>query len=323
MIPDRPALAVLALGAGPSTNTPAVPVLLTSSGSLSGPALMSFSADGMTWGPWLPYQAATTWTFPPGDGTKTLWAKVQNVAGAVSPPVSASIVLDTRPPRVTATDPPITADLVGPRPTVTVTFSKPIDPASWTQVGLVVQTPDGALVPGTFTVVAPNVGSYQPTVDLAIGSVYVLTVGPVRDMAGNVVVPIGSWVAVDREAPDIAVLATPRVVDRGGTALLAGRLAAPSGVTSLELKAIPVGALQTVSLGSVAVRADGGFSTNVTPSSTTVLSLRRTRRRQLRSRERYDGCLRAADRAPQLVDVGAARWAGWRSRLDRRDGQPR
>ena len=109
---------------------------------------MAFSGDGTTWEAWQPYQAVTTWSFADGDGTKTLWAKVESAAGVASAPVSASIVLDTERPSVVSVDPAFNDDLVGARPTITVTFSEAIDPASWTQLGLVVQTPDGVLVSG-------------------------------------------------------------------------------------------------------------------------------------------------------------------------------
>lgn len=274
-IKDRPAVATLALGAGRSvTNNRTVPVSLTASGSLSAPAEMTFSGDGSTWEPWQPYAATSSWSFPRGDGTKTLWAKVENGAGVVSAPVSASIVLDTVGPSVAAVDPAINQDLVGARPTITVTFSEPIDPVSWTQLGLIVQTPGGVLIPGLFEVPAPTVGTFRPTDDLVAGGAYVLTVGAVRDIAGNLVAPIGSWVATDRSAPVISLRATPSVLDRGATTLLTGRLTAPQGIASLTLEAGPLGALETVGLGSVAVAVDGSFSTRVTPSSTTQYEFR-------------------------------------------------
>jgi hypothetical protein len=275
VIQDRSAVATLVLGAGRSrTNSTTVPVSLTASGSLSGPARMAFSADGTTWQPWQEYQAVTSWTFPDGDGTKTLWAKVENEAGVASAPVSASIVLDTERPSVTAVDPAINSDLVGARPTITVTFSEAIDPGSWTQLGLVVQTPDGVLIPGTFVLIMANIGSYEPSVDLVSGSVYVLTVGAVRDTAGNLVAPVGSWVATDRPGPTVTLKATPSIVDRRASALLAGRLTVPTGVPSLSLEARREGSLLTVVLGTVPVAADGTFSTRVTPSSTTEYRVR-------------------------------------------------
>jgi hypothetical protein len=270
VIPDRPPVVRLALGAGRArTNDTTVSVAVSASGSLSDAARMAFSADGITWQPWIAYQPATSWTFPDGDGTKTLWAKVENATGVASGPVSASILLDTERPGVTAVDPAINDDLVGTRPTITVTFSEPIDPESWTQLGLVVQTSGGVLVPGVFNVTAPTAGTFRPSDDLAAGRVYVLTVGAVRDVAGNLVAPSGSWVATDRPAPDLAVAASPRVVDRGATSLLSGRLTAPTGVASLTLEARPVGTVQAAALGSVPVAADGSFSARVTPSSTT------------------------------------------------------
>ena len=175
---------------------------------------------------------------------------------------------------VTAIEPQIGAALVGLRPTVTVTFSKAIDPGSWTQFGLIVQTPDGVLVPGSFSVPAPNVGTFQSSENLSTDSAYVLTVGAVRDLAGNLVVPVGSWVATDRLAPKITLRATPVLVDRGAIVLLNGRLTAPTGVTSLSLEASPVGALEAVPLGVVPVAADGSFSTRVAPSSSTGYLLR-------------------------------------------------
>jgi hypothetical protein len=266
VIADRPPVAALALGLGRSrTNSTTVPVSLTASGSLTGPARMAFSGDGRTWEPWQTWQSVTSWTFSDGDGTKTLWARVENAAGVVSAPVSASIVLDTQGPSVVTVDPAVNADLVGPRPTVTVTFSEPIDPASWTQLGLVAQTPSGVLLPGVYDVPAPTVGRFRPSTDLVVGGVYVLSVGAVRDVAGNVVAPIGSWVATDLPAPAITLRAAPTLVDRGATTLLSGRLTAPTGIASLMLEALPVGALQIDSLGSVPVAADGSFSTRVTP----------------------------------------------------------
>ena len=67
---------------------------------------------------------------------------------------------------------------------------------------------------------------------------------------------------------------SPRVVDRGATALLAGRVAAPAGVSSVTLEAHPLGALTTIPLGSVPVAADGSFTVRVTPSSTTEYRVR-------------------------------------------------
>jgi hypothetical protein len=274
VISDRPAVAALTLDDGRAlTSSTTVSARVSALGSLSSPSRMAFSADGIVWQPWRPYQAVSSWTFPDGDGPKTLWARVESEAGAASGPVSASIVLDTQRPSVTAIQPAINSDLVGPRPSVTVTFSEPIDPASWTQLGLVVQTPDGVLIPGIYAVSGPTVGTFRPIDDLVPGGAYVMTVGAVRDVAGNLVVPNGSWVATDRPAPELTVSASPRVVDRGATSLLAGRLTAPTGVASLTLEARPVGAQTAPALRTVPVTADGSFSASVKPSSTTEYRL--------------------------------------------------
>ncbi len=114
VVRDRAPDAALVLGLGHTrTNSPAVPASLTASGSLSGPSRMAFSGDGVTWQAWQPYQAVTTWTFAEGDGTKTLWAKVENGAGVASAPVKASIMLDTERPSVIAIEPAVNVDLVG------------------------------------------------------------------------------------------------------------------------------------------------------------------------------------------------------------------
>ena len=270
VVADRPPVVSVVLDGGrPRTNATTVTVAVEASGSLSGAARMAFSGDGAAWQPWSAYQAVTAWTFPDGDGTKTLWAKVESVAGAVSAPISASIELDTERPGVAAVNPAINDDLVGPRPTITVSFSEPIDPASWTQFGLVVQTPDGTLVPGAYGMAGPSAGWYRPSADLAAGSMYVVSLGAVRDVAGNLVAPVGSWVAVDRPAPELSFAAVPGVVNQGATTLLSGRLTAPAGVASLSLEARPAGALQVVPLGSVPVTANGSFAIRVTPASTT------------------------------------------------------
>ena len=269
VVPNRPEVAALSLDGGrSSTNSTTVSVALAASGSLSSPAQMAFSSDGITWQPWQPYQAVTAWTFPDGDGVKTLWAKVKNSGGVDSPAVSDSIVLDTEPPTLASVDPPLGTDLPGPRPTITITFSKPIDPASWETWGLIVQTTGGTVVPGSLTVTGPDSGSYRPSADLVGGTTYIISLGAVRDLAGTMV-PTGWWFATDRWAPQLAVAASPRVVDRGATSLLSGRLMAPTGVASLTLEALPAGALSAVPLGSVPVAPDGSFSSRVTPSSTT------------------------------------------------------
>ncbi len=51
-----------------------------------------------SWGDWQTYAATLPWQLSPGDGTKTVGLEVQDVAGTVSPEVTATIELDTTPP---------------------------------------------------------------------------------------------------------------------------------------------------------------------------------------------------------------------------------
>jgi hypothetical protein len=102
----------------------------------------------------------------------------------------------------------------------------------------------------------------------------VLTVGAVRDPAGNLVAPIGSWVASDRPGPTVTLRATPSLIDSGTPAMLSGRLTAPTGVSTLSLEARPEGGLLTIVLGPIPVAPDGTFSTHVAPSSSTEYKVR-------------------------------------------------
>ena len=47
--------------------------------------------------------AASTWTFPAGDGLKTLYVRFQDFRDIVTLPVSSSILLDTTPPTLAVT----------------------------------------------------------------------------------------------------------------------------------------------------------------------------------------------------------------------------
>ncbi len=263
VIPDRPSVATVVLDAGRErTSSTIVSASVTASGSLSGPVRMAFSADGRR-GDRGCVPGGSAWTFPVGDGTKTLWAKVENGAGLASAPASDAIVLDTEQPGVTSVDPPVNADLVGVRPTVTVTFSEPIDPASWALVGLVVQTPGGTLVSGTYTMGSAPERRIYPDGGPRAGRLLVLSVGRRPDVAGNLVASIGSWLAVDRPAPEISVTAGPRIAT--GAPLAAQRQVNGSGGRLLaHVGARPSGALGDGPSGSVPVGADGRYSVRVT-----------------------------------------------------------
>ena len=247
------------------TNSTAVSVILTGYASLSGISQMAFSTDGVSWGAWLPYSASSSWTFPSGDGLKSLWAKVRSGVGVESAPVSASITLDTVRPTVTAIQPTADSAAVGLRPTFMVRFSKPIDPASWGSLGLVIQAANGAPISGTYAYDATSwTGSFVPAADLAAGQPYVLTVGSVMDLAGNVVTPLPSWTVTPLRATSLSLTGSARVVLPGAAVTLTATT--PGLDTSaVFLQTLVAGATTPAQSGPFTV-ANGSVSTTVTPA---------------------------------------------------------
>jgi hypothetical protein len=72
----------------------------------SGVSQMCFSNDNSTWTNPERYLSSRNWTFPSGDGTKTVYVKFSDAAGNWSVSYSYTIVLDTTPP----TTPVVTDD---------------------------------------------------------------------------------------------------------------------------------------------------------------------------------------------------------------------
>jgi hypothetical protein len=67
-----------------------------------GVVAMRFSTDDATWGDWNPVNSTHDLELPPGDGVKTVYAQVMDVAELVSTmEISDSIILDTTPPEGT------------------------------------------------------------------------------------------------------------------------------------------------------------------------------------------------------------------------------
>ncbi len=87
-------------GGAAVTTTSTVTLTLAASDNLSGPAKMRFNTTGaFTTETWVPYSAVSPFTLPAGDGTKTVYAQVQDAAGNVSAlPIQATIVLDSTSP---------------------------------------------------------------------------------------------------------------------------------------------------------------------------------------------------------------------------------
>jgi hypothetical protein len=211
---------VLAQGRG-STNVLAVPVDLTAVDDLSGVSEMALSPDAVAYTAWQPFESITTWTFPPGDGVRTLWAKVRNGVGLESEPAAAEVTIDTDPPGVELLSPTPGSSVVGLRPPFNVVFDESVDPGSWTNFGLIVQAATGALVPGAYTYdVSTKSGTFIPANALQPGLTYVVALGDVRDVAGNRIPPGGSWTVIPLAPSELEARATPPVILRGASARL-------------------------------------------------------------------------------------------------------
>jgi hypothetical protein len=219
---QTPPVVSMGLGNGHGfTNQLTVAVNVSAIDDLSGVVDMAFSEDGSAYAGWLPYQGSTTWTFAPGDGRRTLWVKVRNGAGLVSAPASAAVTIDTVQPSATALVPAPGSTVNGLRPEFTVTFDEPIDPATWLAFGLIVQAASGDLVPGDYTYDATSrTGTFVPSHALQPGATYVVTIGAVKDLAGNQIAPRGSWTVTPIISTGLSVHANPAVVKLGGTSTL-------------------------------------------------------------------------------------------------------
>ncbi len=286
---------VLLDGGAQATSDPNVSVLTVASDDISGVSSISFSSDGLTFGPWTPYSGVASWVLPPGEGTKTLWVKVQNGVGLESDPVSASITFDTTPPSVVSVSPPQGAIVTDPRPIIRVAFSEPIDPVSWATVGFALQGATGAIVPGTLSYDPSTMsGTFTPDVDLVPGALYFATIGAVRDIAGNQVTATPSWTIERLLGASISLAASAPTVTYGTSVVLSGKATTPpdEGLTLMA---------QTASASDFTTAAqvlpDPTFSLPVNPSDTTVYRLD------------YAGSSTVAPASSRLVTVAVRWWA--------------
>ena len=282
IVPDpTPPIASVALAGGRSAvNDPTVVVDVQAYDDLSGVALMAFSQNGTTWTDWRPLAFHTTWTFPSGDGLKTLWVKVRNGVGLESFPASATVRLDTVAPAVVSAVPVAGSRVSGLRPTFEVRFDKEIDPISWGQLGLIVQSSTGVLVDGAYTMdPAHRIGRFVPNADLIPGSGYVVTVGLVADVAGNVVAPTGSWVVTAVTPTGLSLQASPAVVTgsssgsgsgSGSGSVLSAAFAGPDSDPVLSLLARPAGATAFTLVDRAQPGPDGVAQFTVRPTSNTT-----------------------------------------------------
>ncbi len=168
--PTPPVASLILAGGRTATNQTTVPVIVNASDDLSGVAEMAFSADGVTYEAWQPFARTSTWTFPSGDGLRTLWVKVRNGVGLDSAPASATVTIDTVAPMAVGFDPAPGSNVIGLRPRFTVAFSEPMDPATWNDLGLIVQSATGALCPGPLPMTSSTTGTFVPTSELQRGT---------------------------------------------------------------------------------------------------------------------------------------------------------
>jgi hypothetical protein len=271
--PTAPAVSMVLAGGKTATNQLTVPVSLSATDDLSGVTEMALSEDGTTFTEWQPLQPSTTWTFLAGDGPRVLWAKVKNGVGLESAATSDSLTIDTQPPAVVTLDPPPGSSVVGLRPRLTVAFNESIDPASWLDLGLIVQSAAGGLVNGTFAYdPASRTGSFVPLANLHPGGLYVVTVGSAKDIAGNPVTPPGSWSITPLSPTGITATAAPKVILQGRSARIDIALegAALPATIAVESAMGPSGFLPLPQIST----DDGHNSLIVAPASNTTYRFR-------------------------------------------------
>jgi|GEM_PF-3644188 len=121
------------------TNSRAVELALNAHDN-KGVVNMSFSNDNTTWSSWEPYKQTKAWNLSDGSGLKTVYYKVEDLAGNTARPVGATITLDLTAPTVADTTPKKGATGVSILlRNLTLTFSEqmvknsgPMDSMGWT-----------------------------------------------------------------------------------------------------------------------------------------------------------------------------------------------
>lgn len=271
-VPDStpPIVSIALAGGRGSTNLLAVPVDLTAIDDLSGVTEMAFSSDAVSYTAWQPFASSTTWTFPPGDGDRMLWAKVKNGVGLISEPASAKVAVDTDPPGVESIAPTPGSNVAGLRPPFEVVFDEPIDPATWANFGLIIQESTGALVPGTYTYdPIAKAGTFIPTKALQPGLTYVVTLGGIRDIAGNRIPPGGSWTVIPLAPSEFEARATPPVILRGTSARVDLALSGAPAPAFVQVSRSSSGSGGFVPVATVEV-VNGQYSLTVQPDRNTT-----------------------------------------------------
>ncbi len=268
LAPTTPVVTISLDGGAPATNKPLVTVSLVAAGNVSAIAAMSFSYDDETWTSPAPYAPSLTLNLDGPDGPRDVWVKVWDLAGNVSPAAHATILLDRTSPTVVSRWPDVGSIVRTLQPVVGIRFSKPIQPATWYNAGLILQDAGGTVLygsyaydPGTFT------GTFTPAVPLQPGSVYVISVGSVTDLAGNQVAPTGSWTFTPMLSPAITFGSNVRIARAGDTVDLSGKIAPLIGGPLVLEQA--VGSADFGPVVPLAVGSDGSFSWSAPVASNT------------------------------------------------------
>jgi len=269
IVPDAtPPTAVLVVANGITrVSAPEVTLQLAGFDDISGVTEMLLSNDGVNFLPPVPFRNQFDWRLSPGDGLKTIWVSVINGVGLPSVPASVSVLLDAASPTVLAVTPADGTTVTTARPTISVQFSEPMEAATWMNLGLIVQSSTGAIVPGTY-VYYPSIrtGTFTPSLDLAAGYVYFATVGDVRDLAGNrVTAP--SWTLKYVQPTSVSIGTSSRVIVTGSSVTLSGSASIPLG-ESLQLDAREGGSLDYTAVGSIEL-SGGRYSVTLTPAMNT------------------------------------------------------
>ena len=117
-----PTGSVMINGDATATNSASVNLALSCADTGTGCAQMQFSNDDITWSEWEPYASTKAWIMATGDGGKAVYVQLRDVIGNVSESYMDAIILDTTPPRTTAS--PAAGGFPGPL-TVTLTTDEP------------------------------------------------------------------------------------------------------------------------------------------------------------------------------------------------------
>ena len=268
LAPTAPLVSISLDGGAPATNNPLVTATLAATAYVSPIAEMSFSYDDQAWTSPAPYAPSVTLHLDGPDGPREVWVKVWDQAGNVSPVAHATVLLDRTAPTVVSRWPDAGSVVRTLLPVVTIQFSKPIQPSSWYNAGLILQDASGTVLYGSYAY-DPNTltGTFTPAVPLLPGSVYVISVGTVRDLAGNQVAPLGSWTFTPLLSPRITLGANARIVTPGDTADLSGSVTPLIGGPLVLEQAVGSGDFAPVV--PLAVGSDGSFSWSVPVAANT------------------------------------------------------